>query len=472
MASSAYGANYGDSGFTLDDYMNSANMFGLSKQNNPFSKGNIYSQGLPLINAGIGAVDTLANRGASNAVGNTFNTLGDVGMMLPGPFKAVGVVSKGLGLIANGFTNTVNKEYQKSKNNEITNYGLISSNASDYHQLQSDMDDALGANIDLGSLNDWGSKGFLSSGSKRKNAFNQAKNSLMTATNTRIADINQRGIGINQHNTFGHLANLSAVGGPLDIMQQDKYFDTLNNRSLAIAKSKSNLFPDGGFKSRFIETFSQDPIAAAVNYINSRKEMSNIFEEARQSEEAAKAQEKANRDMRMRMAELEGTNQGLQAALDAQGLNIKNLIDAQAANNYANEWRERVPGVQPDINAGGSLREFLKSNEGFKSSAYQLAGEKHPTIGYGFYDVYPGTTRKIKMGDTITKDEADKYLDVAIRQRANELSSKVPNWDKLSPNQRDALIDLAFNAGTNAAHFKSNSKLMNALASENWDAAA
>ena len=473
LASSAYGANYGDLGYTLDDYMNSSgnNWFGISKKNNLFSKGNIYDMGLPVIGAGITAADGVLNRGASNAVGNTFNTLGDIGMMLPGPYKAIGLGLKGAGFIANGFTNSVNKEYQNLKNNQILNYANTSSNASDYPQLQMDMDDAMTNTVDLGKIGDWGSKGIFSSGSKRRNAFNNAQAALGTATNMRIADINQRGIGINQRNTLGQLGRLSAfggyIGGALDIMQDDKHIDAINNRSLALAR-RVNRFPGGGPKESFFDHFKVDPIKAAVDYINSRKAMTNIFEEA----EASGRREKEFQDVQKRLAAAETQNQGLQAMLDSQGLTIQNLMNQQMQNNYADDWRQRVPGVEPDINANGSLREFLKSNEGFKNQAYTLSGEAHPTIGYGFYDIYPGTTRKIKMGDTITRDEADKYLDIAIRQRANELSTKVPNWDKLSSNQRDALIDLAFNAGTNAAHFRKGSKLMSALANENWDAAA
>jgi GH24 family phage-related lysozyme (muramidase) len=101
-----------------------------------------------------------------------------------------------------------------------------------------------------------------------------------------------------------------------------------------------------------------------------------------------------------------------------------------------------------------------------------LEGEAHPTIGYGFYNVYPGTNRKVKKGDVLSQAEADRYLDVAIQERADNLAKKVPNWNKLTSNQQDALIDLAFNAGDNARHFRKGSKLMTALANEDWDAAS
>jgi len=66
-----------------------------------------------------------------------------------------------------------------------------------------DMDDALTNTVDLGKIGDWGSKGFLSSGSKRRNAFNLAQSANNAGIATRIADINQRGIEINKRNTFG-----------------------------------------------------------------------------------------------------------------------------------------------------------------------------------------------------------------------------------------------------------------------------
>ena len=45
LASQAYGANYGDPGYTMQDYMNSKNFFGIAKKDNPFSKGNLGMSG-------------------------------------------------------------------------------------------------------------------------------------------------------------------------------------------------------------------------------------------------------------------------------------------------------------------------------------------------------------------------------------------------------------------------------------------
>lgn len=323
--------------------------------------------------AGIQTLDSLANKGASNAVGNTFNTLGDIGMMLPGPYKAIGLGLKGAGFIANGFTNSVNKEYQNLKNNQILNYANTSSNASDYPQLQMDMDDAMTNTVDLGKIGDWGSKGFLSSGSKRRNAYNNAQAALGTATNMRIADINQRGIGINQRNTLGQLGRLSAfggyIGGALDIMQDDKHIDAINNRSLALAR-RVNRFPGGGPKESFFDHFKVDPIKAAVDYINSRKAMTNIFEEA----EASGKREKEFQDVQKRLAAAETQNQGLQSLLNSQGLTIQNLMNQQLQNNYADNWEQRMnPSIAPNDTAVMAKMRKSLVDRGVDNRAHQDA---------------------------------------------------------------------------------------------------
>lgn len=109
-----------------------------------------------------------------------------------------------------------------------------------------------------------------------------------------------------------------------------------------------------------------------------------------------------------------------------------------------------------------NLKDFLRWQESFKESVYYDSNGK-PTIGYGFNGEYPGSKKPVKPTDKITRDEAEKYLDIAIREKANYLSKRLPNWDKLSPNQQDALIDIAFNAGNGARHFSPTSQLYKAL---------
>jgi lysozyme len=90
--------------------------------------------------------------------------------------------------------------------------------------------------------------------------------------------------------------------------------------------------------------------------------------------------------------------------------------------------------------------ELIKNFEGFEPNAYKCPAGII-TIGYGATYYMDGT--KVKMGDTITKEEAEKLL--------NEMSEKkygiyVDEYVKseINPYQRDALISFAYNCGNSA----------------------
>jgi lysozyme len=93
--------------------------------------------------------------------------------------------------------------------------------------------------------------------------------------------------------------------------------------------------------------------------------------------------------------------------------------------------------------------ELIKKFEGFKGDAYCCpAGVL--TIGYGF-------TTDVKLGDKITKEEADKRLisELGYFERVIEKHVKVV----LSQNQFDALVSFVFNVGEGA--FKKSTLLKN-----------
>ena len=90
--------------------------------------------------------------------------------------------------------------------------------------------------------------------------------------------------------------------------------------------------------------------------------------------------------------------------------------------------------------------ELIKDFEGFSSSAY-LDVVNIPTIGWGntFYE--DGT--KVKLGDQISKTDALKLLEVvANRDFADKIFPSIKV--KVSQNQFDAMVSLAYNIGTGA----------------------
>ena len=80
---------------------------------------------------------------------------------------------------------------------------------------------------------------------------------------------------------------------------------------------------------------------------------------------------------------------------------------------------------------------LIKKFESFKSKAY-LCPAGVPTIGYG-------TTENVKLGDTITIEEAVNRLKQHIKPIELYLSSY-----KLNQNQFDALVSFTYNVGLGA----------------------
>jgi len=96
-----------------------------------------------------------------------------------------------------------------------------------------------------------------------------------------------------------------------------------------------------------------------------------------------------------------------------------------------------------------------------------------PTIGWGstFYDKLTQGIKPVKLGDTITKEKADKTLNTHIGQISSLYNSKMPNWKNMSSNQQAAILSIGYNAGPNAP-LGSYPKLSMALKSGNMTLAA
>jgi lysozyme len=108
--------------------------------------------------------------------------------------------------------------------------------------------------------------------------------------------------------------------------------------------------------------------------------------------------------------------------------------------------------------------ELIKEFEGFRSQAY-LCPAKVATIGYGS-TFYPDG-KKVKLGDRITAQEAEKLLMTTIQTFADGVSKaiKIP----LTSNQFSALVSLCFNIGIGAFH---SSTLVRVLNQGNYSEAA
>lgn len=90
--------------------------------------------------------------------------------------------------------------------------------------------------------------------------------------------------------------------------------------------------------------------------------------------------------------------------------------------------------------------ELIKSFEGFRFTAY-LCSAGVPTIGYGA--TYYANDSKVKIGDKITKEQAEILLRKTVRDFEQNVSALL-NTTPVNQNQFDALVSFAFNLGTGA----------------------
>ena len=119
------------------------------------------------------------------------------------------------------------------------------------------------------------------------------------------------------------------------------------------------------------------------------------------------------------------------------------------------------------ITKGGSLAKaltFIKKAEGGLYLKSYLDSGGVATIGYGStYDF--DKQRKVQMGDIITKEQAERWLQITTSKDAEEIKRivKVP----LNNNQLNALISLSYNIGINAFKTSTMLKLLNSGADKN-----
>lgn len=82
--------------------------------------------------------------------------------------------------------------------------------------------------------------------------------------------------------------------------------------------------------------------------------------------------------------------------------------------------------------------DLIKEFEGYSERVYMCAGGKY-TIGYGH-------TRGVEVGDTCTREQAEKYLREDLQDAEESVLALITV--PLTQNQFDALVSLVYNIGS------------------------
>lgn len=136
-----------------------------------------------------------------------------------------------------------------------------------------------------------------------------------------------------------------------------------------------------------------------------------------------------------------------------------NLGELEYIGQYSLELlrKQKVPKLNLEI-----IKEF----EGFSTKAY-LCPVGVPTIGYGT-TVYSNGV-KVKLGDIITKEKAEKELLEYINNRIIPILKRtIPYWDEMNNNQKSALISFAYNLGEYFYGKSGFSSISKVLREKNW----
>jgi lysozyme len=107
--------------------------------------------------------------------------------------------------------------------------------------------------------------------------------------------------------------------------------------------------------------------------------------------------------------------------------------------------------------------DLIKSFEGCKLNAYKCSAGVN-TIGFG--NTYYTNGNKVKIGDKITQDEANKlFLDLLPKYEKTVLDAiKVP----LNQNQFDALVSFCWNCGSSKTLFSMINNKHSEMNIVNW----
>jgi len=109
--------------------------------------------------------------------------------------------------------------------------------------------------------------------------------------------------------------------------------------------------------------------------------------------------------------------------------------------------RTTAPAAAATAAEDPAALDLIRRFEGFVDHAYPdpASGGEPWTIGYGFTTL---EGRPVQPGQTISREQAELELQRQVQNCARHLAGCIPYWAEMNGNQRAALIDFAWNLGS------------------------
>lgn len=224
LASAYYGADYGNPGSTVQDYMNDTgnNWFGLSKANNPFSKGNIGTTvgGLSAIAGNVGG--GIISNGFSTGVGTGISSVGNAVGGVVSTFNPLlgGIISGASGLIGGAVNAGFGVKENKANVATIKNNTADARNAGNLLASSSSSNDFMANANRMAGSSGFGTTDLYKGGWFTKGKARKKGQKLINQENAALAYQGQ-GMQIGANNVDNNLdstamVNYAAYGGILD----------------------------------------------------------------------------------------------------------------------------------------------------------------------------------------------------------------------------------------------------------------
>jgi lysozyme len=157
-------------------------------------------------------------------------------------------------------------------------------------------------------------------------------------------------------------------------------------------------------------------------------------------------------------------NRALQAVAQPKPATVKPQTTTTVNPTNTNTNNNTVIGKIPLCGVN-----LIKEFEGFFANAYPdpLTGNKPITIGWGSTKKKDGS--EWKLGDKITKEEAQELLIMQLENNYLPPLEKIPVWPELNINQRGALLSFAYNLGANFYGGSNFQSITRVLRDKKWD---
>jgi GH24 family phage-related lysozyme (muramidase) len=149
---------------------------------------------------------------------------------------------------------------------------------------------------------------------------------------------------------------------------------------------------------------------------------------------------------------------------------LEGVTSPEVLEEFASRYRDAPEEAPPVVcsNAVELVLPMIRYFEGFSSIAYvdPLSGGLPITIGYGTTKFPCG--RPVRMGDVVTRVQAEGYLRWYADRCEEVQRSRIPTWSQMKPNQQAALIGFAFNLGSNWFNSHGFATLTRHVREANW----